>query len=77
MDPEISALMSVYQKRLNDMTAQAIAYEARIAVLTATLQQLQTPPVPQQPVAETPPAPAPTPKKRGRKAPETTDAGSF
>ncbi len=74
MDPEISALMSVYQKRLNDMTAQAIAYEARIAVLTATLQQLQTP---QQPVAKAPPAPEPTPKKRGRKAPETTDAGSF
>ena len=73
MDPEISALMSVYQKRLNDMTAQAIAYEARIAVLTATLQQLQTPPpAPQQPVAE-----APAPKKRGRKAPETTDAGPF
>jgi len=71
MDPEISALMSVYQKRLNDMTAQAIAYEARIAVLTATLQQLQTP---QQPVTE---APAPAVKKRGRKAPETTDAGSF
>ena len=71
MDPEIYALMSVYQKRLNDMTAQAIAYEARIAVLTATLQQLQTP---QQPVAE---APAPAAKKRGRKAPETTDAGSF
>ena len=74
MDPEISALMNVYQKRLNDMTAQAIAYEARIAVLTATLQQLQTP---QQPVAEAPPVPAPTPKKRGRKAPETADAGSF
>ena len=71
MDPEISALMSVYQKRLNDMTAQAIAYEARIAVLTATLQQLQTP---QQPVAE---APVPVAKERGRKAPETTDAGSF
>tara|TARA_Y100001937_G_C7072298_1_gene308992 strand:- start:649 stop:864 length:216 start_codon:yes stop_codon:yes gene_type:complete len=71
MDPEISALMSVYQKRLNDMTAQAIAYEARIAVLTATLQQLQTP---QQPVAE---EPAPAAKKRGRKASETTDAGSF
>ncbi len=71
MDPEISALMSVYQKRLNDMTAQAIAYEARIAVLTATLQQLQTP---QQPVVQ---EPAPVAKKRGRKAPETTDAGSF
>jgi flagellar capping protein FliD len=71
MDPEISALMSVYQKRLNDMTAQAIAYEARIAVLTATLQQLQTP---QQPVAQ---EPAPVAKKRGRKTPETTDAGSF
>lgn len=69
MDPEISALMSVYQKRLNDMTAQAIAFEARIAVLTATLQQLQQPPPPQQS--------SPVQKKRGRKAPEEPDAGSF
>jgi prefoldin subunit 5 len=68
MDPEISALMSVYQKRLNDMTAQAIAFEARIAVLTATLQQIQQ----QAPAAE-----APAARKRSRKAAETTDAGSF
>jgi len=71
MDPEISALMSVYQKRLNDMTAQAIAFEARIAVLTATLQQIQQQ-TPQAPVAE-----APVAKKRARKTSETTDAGSF
>lgn len=72
MDPEISALLSVYQRRLNDATAQAIAYEARIAVLTTTLQQIQQPPAQQAPVAE-----VPVVKKRGRKAPETTDAGSF
>ena len=33
MDPEVSAILAVYQKRLNDVTQQAIAYEARIQVL--------------------------------------------
>jgi len=42
MNPEIEALLSVYQRRLNDVTAQAIAYEARIQILSQQLQQLQT-----------------------------------
>ena len=41
MNPEIEALLSVYQKRLSDVTAQAIAYEARIQILSQQLQQLQ------------------------------------
>jgi prefoldin subunit 5 len=41
MNPEIEALLSVYQRRLNDVTAQAIAYEARIQILSQQLQQLQ------------------------------------
>ena len=72
MDPEVSALIAVYQKRLSDQTAQAIALEARVAVLTQMVQQLQ-----QQPKAEPAPVAEPAPKKRTRKAPEATDAGSF
>jgi prefoldin subunit 5 len=41
MNPEIEAIMSVYQRRLNDMTAQAIAFEARIQVLQTQITQLQ------------------------------------
>jgi len=41
MNPEIEALLSVYQKRLSDVTAQAIAYEARIQILSQQLQNLQ------------------------------------
>jgi hypothetical protein len=41
MNPEIEALLSVYQRRLNDITAQAIAYEARIQILSQQLQSLQ------------------------------------
>jgi hypothetical protein len=42
MNPEIEALLSVYQKRLSDITAQAIAYEARIQILSQQVQNLQT-----------------------------------
>jgi|APGre2960657373_1045057.scaffolds.fasta_scaffold23398_2 hypothetical protein len=41
MNPEIEALLSVYQKRLSDVTAQAIAYEARIQILSQQIQNLQ------------------------------------
>lgn len=41
MNPEIEAIMNVYQKRLNDVTAQAIAYEARIQVMQAQIAQMQ------------------------------------
>ena len=70
MDPEVSALIAVYQKRLSDQTSQAIALEARVAVLTQMVQKLQQQPT-EEPVAE------PAPKKRTRKSVEATDAGSF
>ena len=69
MDPEVQALIAVYQKRLSDMTAQAIAYEARIAVLLKQVQELsQQPPAPQPPAA---------PQKKTTKSRKTTDAGTF
>ena len=68
MDPEVQALIAVYQKRLSDMTAQAIAYEARIAVLLKQVQELsQQPPAPQPP----------TPQKKTTKSSKSTDAGTF
>ena len=49
MDPEVQALIAVYQKRLADVTAQAIAYEARISILAKQIQELtQQPPAPQK-----------------------------
>ena len=68
MDPEVQALIAVYQKRLSDMTAQAIAYEARIAVLLKQVQELS-----QQPPAPEPPAP----QKKTTKSRKVTDAGTF
>lgn len=41
MNPEIEALINVYQKRLSEVTAQAIAFEARIQVLQLQIQQIQ------------------------------------
>ena len=69
MDPEVQALIAVYQKRLSDMTAQAIAYEARIAVLLKQVQELsQQPPAPQ---------PHAAPRKKTTKSSKSTDAGTF
>ena len=48
MDPEVQALIAVYQKRLADVTAQAIAYEARITILAKQLQELTQQPAPQK-----------------------------
>ena len=42
MNPEIEAIINVYQKRLSEVTAQAIAFEARIQVLQLQIQQMQT-----------------------------------
>ena len=63
MDPEVQALIAVYQKRLADVTAQAIAYEARISILAKQIQELT-----QQP---------PAPQKKTTKSRKTTDAGTF
>ena len=67
MDPEVQALIAVYQKRLSDMTAQAIAYEARIAILLKQVQELSQQPAPQPP----------TPQKKTTKSRKSTDAGTF
>ena len=67
MDPEVQALIAVYQKRLSDMTAQAIAYEARIAILLKQVQELSQQPTPQPPA----------PQKKTTKSRKTTDAGTF
>ena len=67
MDPEVQALIAVYQKRLADVTAQAIAYEARISILARQVQELT-----QQPPISEPPAPQ---KKAART--KKTDAGTF
>ncbi len=67
MDPEVQALIAVYQKRLSDMTAQAIAYEARIAILLKQVQELSQQPAPQPPA----------PQKKTTKSRKSTDAGTF
>ena len=71
MDPEVSAILAVYQKRLNDVTQQAIAYEARIQVLQLQIQQMQA--QPPAPAAE----PAKAPARSRKKSAEATDAGTF
>lgn len=66
MDPEVQALIAVYQKRLGDVTAQAIAFEARIIRLQQQIEELTQPPVP------------PAPKKGSKKATVSSrDAGEF
>ena len=67
MDPEVQALIAVYQKRLADVTAQAIAYEARISILMKQIQELSQQPAPQPPA----------PQKKTTKSRKTTDAGTF
>ena len=52
MDPEVQALIAVYQKRLADVTAQAIAYEARISILAKQIQDLQHTPPPHPPAPQ-------------------------
>ena len=71
MDPEVQALIAVYQKRLSDMTAQAIAYEARITILAKQIQELTQQPVNSQPT------PPPVPQKKTTKKQKITDAGTF
>ena len=45
MDPEVQALIAVYQKRLSDVTAQAIAFEARVIRLQQQIEELSKPSV--------------------------------
>lgn len=74
MDPEIQALIGAYQKRLADVTAQAIAFEARISIMARQIQDLTQ----QQPPTSSASTPsAPTPQKKVAKPKKVTDAGTF
>ena len=80
MDPEVQALLNVYQKRLSDSQAQSIAYEAKIMVLNTQIQQMgetinqlqsASPPAPvavsRSPIMQPPPEPTPEPPKTKKK----------
>ena len=41
MNEELNALLQVYQGRINQLTAQNIAFEAKITVLTKQLEAKQ------------------------------------
>ena len=43
MNEEVNAVLQIYQTRINALTAQNIAFEARILTLQKQLQALQTP----------------------------------
>ena len=42
MNEELNALLQVYQGRINQLTAQNIAFEAKISVLTKQLEVKQS-----------------------------------
>tara|TARA_B100000927_G_scaffold212100_1_gene172715 strand:- start:564 stop:740 length:177 start_codon:yes stop_codon:yes gene_type:complete len=44
MNEEVNAVLQVYQSRINNLTAQNIAFEAKILTLTKQIQSLQSPP---------------------------------
>ena len=43
MNEEVNSILQVYQARINNLTAQNIAFEAKILTLTKQLQELQAP----------------------------------
>ena len=43
MNEDVNSLLQVYQARINNLTAQNIAFEAKILTLTKQLQALQQP----------------------------------
>jgi len=43
MNDEVNALLQAYQGRVNQLTAQNIAFEAKILTLNKQLQSLQSP----------------------------------
>ena len=45
MNEDVNAILQVYQNRINNLTAQNIAFEAKIITLTKQLQELQQPAV--------------------------------
>ena len=74
MNPEVEALIAVYQRRLNDATAQAVAYEARVALLTKQLEEVLA--AQQQATEQSPPPPEET-KKTSKKKVESQNGGGF
>ena len=44
MNEEVNTVLQVYQSRVNALTAQNIAFEAKILTLQKQIQDLQTPP---------------------------------
>ena len=44
MNEDVNAILQVYQNRINNLTAQNIAFEAKILTLTKQIQSLQAPP---------------------------------
>ena len=44
MNEEVNAVLQVYQNKINTLTAQNIAFEAKIITLTKQIQSLQSPP---------------------------------
>ena len=43
MNEEVNSVLQVYQGRINQLTAQNIAFEAKILTLTKQIQALQQP----------------------------------
>ena len=43
MNEDVNSILQVYQARVNILTAQNIAFEAKILTLTKQLQALQSP----------------------------------
>ena len=44
MNEEVNTVLQIYQNRINALTAQNIAFEAKILTLQKQIQSLQTPP---------------------------------
>ena len=55
MNEEVQAILQVYQTRLNNLTAQNIAFEAKISVLTKQLEAKQAQ-IDGGEISETPPS---------------------
>ncbi len=62
-EEQVTALLQIYQERINSMTAQNIALEATVKVLNNRLLAQQKPQQPPQGEFEDASVPAPTPTK--------------
>tara|TARA_B100000927_G_C16150003_1_gene342922 strand:+ start:75 stop:290 length:216 start_codon:yes stop_codon:yes gene_type:complete len=62
-EEQVTALLQIYQERINSMTAQNIALEATVKVLNNRLLAQQQPQQPPQGEFESASVPEPTPTK--------------